>query len=251
MRSTLLLALVILAPVPARAQLSPFQAAKAEALLRTKLPCLGCHALDGTGGRVGPDLSGVGARRSAAYIRGMVVDPAATVPGTIMPRVPLDSATRALIVAYLGGRTRPVGGGGAAAAAATPPPPRAPPRAPPVGGAPRPAVALYGAYCAPCHGETGRGDGYNARYLPVPPAVHADARAMGTRSDDMLFDAIAAGGYTLGRSVRMPPFGETLRPAEIRSLVGYIRRLCGCRGPTWSRPVSAGRGGRGDGEGRP
>ncbi len=234
MRSALLLTLGILVPLPARAQLSAFQAAKAEALLRARLPCLGCHMLAGVGGRIGPDLSAVGARRPTAFLRAMIVDPAGTVPGTIMPRVPLDSAPRELLVAYLSERrlAGPAGPAGSSDVA------RVPARAPPAGAGPRAPESLYASYCAPCHGPTGKGDGYNARYLPVPPAVHADARAMSERSDDMLYDAIAAGGYTLGRSARMPPFGETLRPGEVRALVGYIRRLCGCRGPAWSRAGS-------------
>ena len=71
--------------------------------------------------------------------------------------------------------------------------------------------------------------------LPVQPAVHTDATTMSQRSDDMLFDAIAAGGYVLGRSNRMPGFGATLTSAEIRGLVRYIRELCRCAGPAWAR----------------
>jgi mono/diheme cytochrome c family protein len=57
---------------------------------------------------------------------------------------------------------------------------------------------------------------------------------MSVRSDDALFDAIAGGGAVMGKSARMPAFGATLAPAEIRSLVAYIRTLCACRGPAWS-----------------
>ena len=94
----------------------------------------------------------------------------------------------------------------------------------------RDARTLYLTYCGGCHGATGRGDGPNAKFLPVQPAVHADATTMSERSDDMLFDAIASGGYVLGRSNRMPGFGATLSSAEIRGLVRHIRELCRCEG---------------------
>ena len=94
---------------------------------------------------------------------------------------------------------------------------------------------LYFTFCAGCHGDRGRGDGPNAKFLPVRPAVHTDASTMSERSDDMLFDAIAAGGYVLGRSNRMPGFGATLTSGEIRGLVRYIRELCRCEGTAWAR----------------
>jgi mono/diheme cytochrome c family protein len=97
---------------------------------------------------------------------------------------------------------------------------------------------LYSKWCASCHGARGEGDGVNARYLPTRPAVHASAAAMSARSDDALFDVIAAGGSAAGKSPRMPAFGATLSPAEIRALVAHIRELCRCEGPTWSRDGS-------------
>jgi hypothetical protein len=69
----------------------------------------------------------------------------------------------------------------------------------------------------------------------VPPAIHASAERMSRRSDDLLFDMIAAGGFIMNGSNRMPAFGATLRPDEIRALVARIRALCGCEGPAWSR----------------
>jgi mono/diheme cytochrome c family protein len=58
---------------------------------------------------------------------------------------------------------------------------------------------------------------------------------MERRPDDALYDAIAAGGLIMGKSNRMPPFGETLSPQQIRALVRYLRVLCTCEGPAWSR----------------
>jgi len=42
--------------------------------------CVACHWLDGAGGRHGPDLTNVGARRSIAHLREALVDPAASTP---------------------------------------------------------------------------------------------------------------------------------------------------------------------------
>ena len=222
--------LLLQVPTP----LSAFDRAKAESLIINRLPCLGCHELGGAGGRIGPSLSDVRQRRTPAYVYGIVKDPQGTVPGTIMPRVPMSEATRRLITSYLVQRepSRP--------APASRPESRASPASP---GARDPTLdtslvasaALYARFCAPCHGVRGLGDGYNAANLPVRPTAHADSTYMATRSDDALFDAIAAGGYVMNRSNRMPSFGQTLTGDEIRGLVRYLRRLCRCEGPAWSR----------------
>ncbi|HVE77718.1 MAG TPA: cytochrome c [Gemmatimonadaceae bacterium] len=146
-----------------------------------------------------------------------------------MPRTPMAPEVERLVVRYLVTRA----GAGAPAA-----PPAA--AAPAMGvGAATPAApdapALYARWCAACHGPAGRGDGPNARHLPVRPAAHADSAAMARRSDDALYDAVAAGGYVMNRSPRMPAFGATLSDAEIRALVRHIRALCRCEGPAWSR----------------
>ncbi|MCY7380014.1 MAG: hypothetical protein LH467_11855, partial [Gemmatimonadaceae bacterium] len=86
------------------------------------------------------------------------------------------------------------------------------------------------------HGASGEGDGWNARYLPVQPTAHADKAYMSTRTDGALLDGIHGGGRILNRSNRMPPFGESFTRAQLRELVGYLRVLCDCAGPSWSRP---------------
>jgi mono/diheme cytochrome c family protein len=215
--------------------LTPFERRKAEALLRDQLPCLGCHALGGEGGRLAPELADVGRRRGAAYVSTMVDDPQRVAPGTMMPRTPMPAATRALIVRYLVERSgAPAGGEPPARAGAAP-------------AADTSGERLYARFCAGCHGARGAGDGPNARALPVRPADHTSRAEMGRRTDDRLYDAIAAGGAPLGRSARMPAFGATLTPAQMWALVRHVRALCDCEPPRWSADGerrAAGRGAR-------
>jgi mono/diheme cytochrome c family protein len=186
------------------------------------LPCLGCHELDGEGGRVAPSLTTVAGRRDAAYIGAIIDDPQRVVPGAAMPKTPMAASARELITEYLAR--------GAQQGIAPEAPQLRP--SPARDGAPS---SLYNRWCAACHGPSGGGDGPNAKYLPVRPAIHNSAAQMRARSDDALFDAIAGGGAIMGKSPRMPAFGATLSPPEIRSLVSYIRTLCACEGPAWSR----------------
>jgi mono/diheme cytochrome c family protein len=230
-RAALLFATTLLMPGPGRAQvratpgrsaeLTPFARAKVETVLRDQLPCLGCHTLDGKGGKLAPELSTVRSRRDSAYIARMVADPQTTVPGTLMPHTPMPNELRVLIVRYLGGD--------AGLLETAKPSLRAD-----AGGADSTGATLYGRFCTGCHGADGRGDGPNAASLPVPPARHASKDAMSARPDDALYDTIAGGGAIMNRSPRMPAYGTTLSPAQIRALVRHIRSLCGCQGPSWS-----------------
>ncbi len=199
---------------------------RAKRLLEDHLACLGCHALDGAGGRIAPALDGAGARLRPEYLRRMVHTPARAVPGTVMPAPLEDSATIGRVVTYLRRQAQPGGSSYLSLVDHRPARPRLSPG--------RSPSALYASYCAACHGPTGEGDGFNAAYLPLLPTTHADSAHMSTRPDDTLFDGIHGGGHILGRSHRMPAFGGTLTTAEIRGLVAHLRELCRCAQPDWA-----------------
>ena len=67
--------------------------AKGAAAFKTR--CSGCHMVSGSGGRMGPDLSDIGAKRSPANLRTSIVDPnASIVPGWAMARITLADGSR-------------------------------------------------------------------------------------------------------------------------------------------------------------
>jgi cytochrome c oxidase cbb3-type subunit 3 len=87
---------------------------------------------------------------------------------------------------------------------------------------------VYQWYCAQCHGNEGKGDGINAKFLTVPPRNHTKAEYLETRSDEQLYEAIKFGGLSVGRAPCMPAWEHTLDEDTIQSMVRYIRELCQC-----------------------
>jgi putative heme-binding domain-containing protein len=53
---------------------------RGQELYRTKGRCAQCHINGGQGGSLGPELTDIGARRSAAHLRAALLDPASTLP---------------------------------------------------------------------------------------------------------------------------------------------------------------------------
>lgn len=204
--------------------LTAYQRSKAALLLREKLPCLGCHRLGDSGGRVGPDLTNASSRLRPSFVRAIIVDPAVAAPHATMPKLPLDEATIDLVTRLLTEPRTPEASEYLSLVEyeTIPLPP-----------APGPARD-YARYCAPCHGARGDGQGFNASFLPTPPTAHADASRLRLRADDTIYDGIAAGGAILNRSHLMPAWRATLDADRIEGLVSYIRELCDCAGPTWS-----------------
>jgi nitric oxide reductase subunit C len=216
------------AKAPAEPPLSAFQKQKARTLLAEKLACVGCHTIDGRGGKIAPPLDNVAARSDSLYIRNIINNPQMLHKDNIMPAVPMPPKWRHLIVRYLWSKKDTLAAAEKKYLSLTDYPLIIDAR---LSGTEK----RYATMCAPCHGVSGRGDGFNAPFLRASPTQHADSAYMSTRSDDSLYEGIAAGGYILNRSHEMPPFINRLTPEEISALVSYLRSLCGCQAPLWSR----------------
>lgn len=205
---------------------SAFALHKASLLLRDKLSCLGCHSLDGIGGRIAPDLGHARERLQPAYVWNVIRDPHSITPQSIMPKMSWPEDTAKLLTDYLLQRD-------STARESIYLSPLDHRTINPATG--NRAARNYARHCAACHGADGKGDGFNAAFLPVKPTDHTDASTLGRRPDDTLFDGIHAGGAVLNKSHLMPAWGNLLSTEEIRELVAFLRSLCHCHGPEWAR----------------
>ena len=70
----------------------------------------------------------------------------------------------------------------------------------------------------------GKGDGPGAPTDP-PPADHTDREYMASLSDAYLYQVIAQGGASVGKSPLMVPWGGVLSDEQIRDLIAHLRAL--------------------------
>jgi cytochrome c oxidase cbb3-type subunit 3 len=85
---------------------------------------------------------------------------------------------------------------------------------------------LFTELCSVCHGAGGKGDGPSAQGLVPKPADFTNCKEMAKDSDEVLFKIIKGGGQSVGRSIVMPAWGDSLSDGQIRELVKYVRDLC-------------------------
>lgn len=85
--------------------------------------------------------------------------------------------------------------------------------------------------CAPCHGETGKGNGPLAAESigGVKPRNLNNAKLMSTRTDEDLFKATKFGGESVKLFGRMPSWRDTFTDVEIKQIIQYVRKdICKC-----------------------
>jgi len=85
--------------------------------------------------------------------------------------------------------------------------------------------SLYEYYCAICHGQTGKGDGFNSFNLTQSPKNFTDRAQMATLTDSQIEQAILEGGRGLGLSPQMPAWGGVLSDKQASELMAFIRTL--------------------------
>jgi len=78
---------------------------------------------------------------------------------------------------------------------------------------------LYHENCAPCHGETGKGDGDTGKIIKKKPANFTDEKLMSEETDGSIFWKMSEGRGP------MPSWKDELSEKERWQLVNYIRKL--------------------------
>ena len=92
---------------------------------------------------------------------------------------------------------------------------------PPLPADARAGLPIYLEKCAPCHGETGMGNGPQAAQLQFPPAQFADTAAMWGKTPADLF-AVTKNG----RIERfMPPFAQSTSDQDLWNVLAYVWSL--------------------------
>ena len=89
----------------------------------------------------------------------------------------------------------------------------------------RQGMHLYKKYCIVCHGEFGKGDGFNAFNLDQRPRNFTDARYMNSLSNERLLETINQGGRGVNKSPLMPSWGNRLSKSEMEYVITYVRYL--------------------------
>ena len=81
-------------------------------------------------------------------------------------------------------------------------------------------------YCIRCHDPESTTERVsNFDNLSPKPHPFGDGATLNSLKDSDLANIIRRGGAAVGKSAQMPPWGATLKPAELKALIAYIRAV--------------------------
>jgi len=84
---------------------------------------------------------------------------------------------------------------------------------------------IFMKYCAVCHGDQGKGNGFNSYNLNPRPRSFTDSNYISVYSYARLFEIISKGGRGVNKSQLMPSWNGTLDEDEIDYVVKYVSFL--------------------------
>jgi hypothetical protein len=84
---------------------------------------------------------------------------------------------------------------------------------------------IFVKYCAVCHGELGKSNGFNTYNLNPKPRNFSDSNFISSYSKERLAESIIKGGRGVNKSPLMPSYGGTLNKEEIEYVNKYVRFL--------------------------
>ena len=82
---------------------------------------------------------------------------------------------------------------------------------------------LYKTTCAPCHGESGKGDGPAAVAYDPKPRDHTNREYMSKLTDDEIAKVVQFGGAM--KNMPLMPSSPQIKGDDLRDLVMYVRSL--------------------------
>jgi mono/diheme cytochrome c family protein len=179
--------------------------------------CIGCHSVEGKGGKVGPALDDVGQRRTPEWMMQHFRDPQSVTPGTVMPRFGFtETEARALTDFLLHMREQKMALS-------------LPSQMVPVERG-REVYRKYG--CAGCHGAEGKGGVPNPNSKTAEQVPGLIKVAEGYTKDE-LKTRILKGQREIPSldpkrpppPLYMPPWLGTIKDAELDDLVAYLISL--------------------------
>lgn len=89
------------------------------------------------------------------------------------------------------------------------------------------AHELFVSRCAPCHGETGHGDGPGAAALNPKPRNYTDLAWQHSVKDEDIKKTILYGGAAVGKSPNMPANPDLEGKPELDALLAIVRGFGG------------------------